>query len=341
MTLSKPTLGKNQDWIDAKLAKSLLPHRETGAHKWGVGGVLVIAGSPLYTGAAWLASRAAGRAGAGIVLLASGRGVVNAIGPAMPEVAHVILPESDTQSGAKRMLELVGKQLDKVKSVVVGPGLGDDESTQALLSTLFGFGAKALKNHDNIGFGLRLNPLSAQQGSANKAEVAANSPLFSHNEIPVVLDADALNWLAKQDDWAAQLPDGRVVLTPHPGEMGRLLDVDPADVLKDPVQCAVDAAKAWNQVVVLKSGYTVATDGQRTLVAESAPVSLATAGSGDVFAGMIGALLAQGLAPLDAAALAIHVGSQAATLAAGTFGDLGVLASDLPDAIARSMKELQ
>jgi NAD(P)H-hydrate epimerase len=123
--------------------------------------------------------------------------------------------------------------------------------------------------------------------------------------------------------------------------MGRLLEIEPAEVLKDPVQCAIDAAKAWKQVVVLKSGYTVATDGQRTLVAEEAPVSLATAGSGDVFAGTIGALLAQGLAPLDAAALAIHVGSQAATLAAGTFGDLGVLASDLPDAIARSMKELQ
>lgn len=338
--MTKPTLGKNQTWIDVDLARSLLPVREAGAHKWGVGGVLVIAGSPLYPGAAWLTARAAGRAGAGIVLLASGRGVIGTIASAIPEVAHVIMPESDTQSGVKRMLELIGEKLNKVKSVVIGPGLDDDDASHALLGTLFGFGGKSIRVRNNIGFGVRANPLSATDDQQPEQNGTLSPPLFAGNDLPVVIDADALNWLAEQENWPEHLPTGRVVLTPHPGEMGRLLDISPEDVLKDPVKHAIGAAKTWKQTVVLKSGYTVATDGERTLVSEEAPVALATAGSGDVFAGTIGAFLAQGLAPLDAAALAIHVGSKAAISAAAEFGDLGVIATDLPDAVGRAINEL-
>ena len=336
--IEKPTLGKNQRWIDADLASAVLPRREPGAHKWGVGAVLVIAGSPTYTGAAWLTSRAAGRAGAGIVVLASGRSVIGTVAPAIPEVVHVTLPESDTQSGAKRVLERIEEQLDRVKAVVIGPGLGDDEASEALLSTLFGFGGKSLKIRDNIGFG-RAIPPSARQGSDK--EKTTSSPIFSRQDMPVLIDADGLNWLSRQGKWHEYLPAGRAVLTPHPAEMGRLLGIDADEVLKDPVKCAMDAATTWKQTVVLKSGYTVATDGKQALIAEEAPVALATAGSGDVLAGSIGALLAQGLAPLDAAAVAIQAGIGAANLASGTFGDLGVLATDLPDAMARAMKELQ
>lgn len=336
--IAKPELGKNQHWIDSDLAKSILPRREAGAHKWGVGAVLVIAGSPTYTGAAWLASRAAGRAGAGLVMLASGRSVIGTISATIPEVVHVALPESDTQSGAKRLLERIDEHLNKVKAVVIGPGLGDDEASEALLSTLFGFGGKNQKTRDNIGFG-RAIPLSSKHGATDRATGAA--PIFAPQSLPVVIDADGLNWLAKQENWYEHLPAGRAVLTPHPAEMGRLLGIEVAEVMEHPVQCAIDAAKLWKQTVVLKSGYTIATDGKQTLIAEDAPVALATAGSGDVFAGTIGALLAQGLKPLDAAALAIYAGSRAAHLAAESFGDLGVLAIDLPDAVARAMKELQ
>ena len=91
---------------------------------------------------------------------------------------------------------------------------------------------------------------------------------------------------------------------------------------------------------MFKAGHTAVSDGSRTIVAELAPTALATAGSGDVMSGAIGAFLAQGLAPIDAAALAVHVGGRAAARVADRFGDLGVVASDLPDANAEVLAEL-
>jgi len=90
----------------------------------------------------------------------------------------------------------------------------------------------------------------------------------------------------------------------------------------------------------VKSAYSAASDGQRTLVADDAPVSLATAGSGDVLAGAIGAFLAQGVSPVDAAGLAIYTGMRAARALEATYGDLGVLATDMPDAIAVELGRL-
>lgn len=156
----------------------------------------------------------------------------------------------------------------------------------------------------------------------------------------MVLDADGLNWLSEQDNWADLLKGRTMVLTPHPGELAKLAGKSVEDLIKDPVASAIAAAKQAGQVVVFKYGHTVVTDGTRTLVADLAPTSLATAGTGDVLAGSIGAFLAQGLAPMDAAALAVFVGARAATNRAERFGDLGVIASDLPDAIAEVLAEL-
>jgi NAD(P)H-hydrate epimerase len=165
-------------------------------------------------------------------------------------------------------------------------------------------------------------------------------PIFGDGSRPVVIDADGLNWLAKQPEWWKVLPPGSAVLTPHVGELSRLLEIETDVILKNPQKYAEKAASAWNQIVVLKSGQTLATDGKRTVMAERETPALATAGSGDVFAGTIGALLAQGLAPLDAATLAIHLGTRAATELTAEFGESGVIATDLPDAIARATRAL-
>jgi NAD(P)H-hydrate epimerase len=123
--------------------------------------------------------------------------------------------------------------------------------------------------------------------------------------------------------------------------MAKLTGKSSDEILTDPRSAAKSAATQWNQVVVLKGGHTVATDGEQTLVAEDAPLSLATAGSGDVFAGMIGGFLAQGVAPLDAAGLAIYLGSRAARRMEQAYGVLGVVASDLPAAAAAEIAELE
>lgn len=332
-TLSRPDLSASARWADEAYARLVVPHREVGTHKWEVGGVIVIAGSPSFTGAAFLASRAAGRAGAGIVYLASGRGVISMLTGAMPEVAHIVLPETDDSAAARRAVERMEPYLDKARSVIIGPGLGDDEATDHLLTALFGFGGHMSRVASHIGFG-------AASGAADGAEGRAEPPLFSRDHLKIVVDADGLNWLAKQDRWWNLVPEGRLVLTPHPGEMARLTGREPADIVADPQGVAAEFATTWKQAVVIKSGYSAASDGTMTIVADDAPTSLATAGTGDVFAGTIGAYLAQGLTPLNAAGLALFTGSRAARTAESIFGELGVIATDLPDVIATELRQV-
>ena len=123
-------------------------------------------------------------------------------------------------------------------------------------------------------------------------------------DVPMVIDADGLNCLARLDKWWERLP-ANCVLTPHPAEMARLMNISLAEMKgRERIETAVAQAKKWNQVVLLKGAYTViaAPNGQATLLPFANPV-LAVGGSGDVLSGVIVALLGQGLAPYDAARL--------------------------------------
>lgn len=315
--------------ISDGLLRKLAPVRETGAHKGGVGGVMILAGAPHYPGAAWLAARSAGRSGAGIVYLAAPRSVISIMASAMPEVAFVPLPESESISGARRAIERIDEKQDRVTAYVVGPGLGDDESTDHLLSALFGFGGAVKKSSHGFGF-----------GAEAAAETDKVDSIFSKTEAMIVVDADGLNWLAKQPEWWTQVPHHRLVLTPHPKEAHRLSDIPVDDIVTDPAGIAEKLAKRWNQTVVIKAGYTAASDGKKTIVSDLAPTSLATAGSGDTLAGSLGSYLSQGSSAIDAATLAIGVGCRAAVRLERTFGAAGVLATDLPDMMAIALNEL-
>lgn len=290
---------------------------------------MIIAGAPGYVGAAALSAMAAGRAGAGIVNLAVPRSAIGAISTLVPEAVYIPMPEGEAELAARRAIEAIGEKLDKSRAIVVGPGLSDDDHAQALLAALFG--AKAARRESSLGFGVR----SASTGTAELSKGLVG------NDKPAVVDADALNWLATQPTWWSALTPGSLVLTPHVGEMARLLDRETDEVIADPLATAKEAATLWKQVVVFKYGYSVATDGTSAIVADDAPASLATAGSGDVLAGMIGAFLAQGLAPLDAAGLALAVGPRAARRVERLTGTLGLVASDLPLAIAEELAVLE
>lgn len=329
---SRPTLSRAARWADEAYARSVVPHREVGAHKWGIGGVLVVAGSPSYTGAAWLTCRSAGRAGAGIVRLATGNVVINRLAGTLVEVGFVTLPETESSSSARRAVERLEPSLEKVRAVVVGPGLDDDETTHHLLSAIFAFGDKGAAKPARMGFGAAV--------AGDDAGDDTESPLFTNEQIRVVVDADGLNWLARQDAWWERIPSDRLVLTPHIGEMSRLTGLEPGKILENQQAVANEYAKKWGQTVVIKAGYSVASDGKETIVADDAPASLATAGTGDVLAGMIGAFLAQGLSPLDAAGLAFYLGAQAARTSEAIFGELGVIATDLPDVVATELRQL-
>jgi ADP-dependent NAD(P)H-hydrate dehydratase / NAD(P)H-hydrate epimerase len=308
-------------------AASVLPRREPGAHKWGVGGVVVVAGSPQFAGAAALCCAGAGRSGAGIVVAALPRSVAPVVVGLVPEATVVFLPDGDSLSVAARAVEAIAERLQRAGSMVVGPGLGDDEATENLLGALFG----APKNRVDIGFGLPNRPGEPDAGAGT---VAAS-------DRPVVVDADALNWLAGREGWWEHLPQERLVLTPHAGEMARLVKRESQEIVANAAVVARDAASTWGQTVVLKGSPTLVASPDGRLVSAPTPASLATAGSGDVLSGSIAAFLAQGLSPADAAALAVVVGSRAAARLAERYGTLGIVAGDLPVAIAEELGALE
>jgi hydroxyethylthiazole kinase-like uncharacterized protein yjeF len=323
----QPTPAKGDVVVDEQYASTLIPRRSFGAHKWGVGGVVIVGGAPGYLGAPMLSAMAAQRAGAGIVSLAVPRGIVGSIATAVPEASFLPLSETESAHGARRAAEEIAKKLEKATAIVVGPGLGEDEASDGLMAALFG----ARSATTLIGFG---SSVATQAHERDEGLLAAS-------ERPIVIDADGLNGLAKQEDWVSRIPKGRCVLTPHVGEFARLTGKSAGEITEDPLPLAREFAAAWGQTVVLKYGYTVATDGTRAVIAADAPLSLATGGTGDVFAGTIGAFLAQGMAPLDAAALAIYAGSAAARRVEERTGTLGLVASDLPGAIAAELATLE
>jgi len=245
----------------------------------------------------------------------------------VPEVTVVILPEGESKSVALRAAEAIGERLGRSAAMVVGPGLGNDAATAALLGTLFGFTAA----RGSIGFG---TTLPGPDSTVFDGTVATA-------EKPIVVDADALNWLSDQERWWERVPTRLMVLTPHPGEMSRLADVEVDEIVANPEVIAREAATRWGQTVVLKGGRTVIASADGATRAVDAPPSLATAGSGDVLCGSIGGLLAQGLSGPDAAALAVFVGCRAAERLSSQYGTLGLVAGDLPQAIAGELRALE
>jgi NAD(P)H-hydrate epimerase len=149
---------------------------------------------------------------------------------------------------------------------------------------------------------------------------------------PLVLDADGLNAVEGQADLLDQSPAPRV-LTPHPGEMARLAGSSTKDVQANRMAVASEFAARHGVVVALKGAGTIVTDGRRTLANETGNPGMATGGSGDVLTGMVAGLLAQGLAPFEAACLAVRVHGRAGDLAASVLGELSLTADDVLDAL--------
>ncbi|MGH2584995.1 MAG: NAD(P)H-hydrate dehydratase, partial [Dehalococcoidia bacterium] len=156
----------------------------------------------------------------------------------------------------------------------------------------------------------------------------------------VVLDGDALNALSRWEGWSARvrLP---LVLTPHPGEMARLVGSTVPEVQSRRIALAQEKAREWNAVVVLKgAGTVVAAPAGRIWLAPFANPALATAGSGDVLAGAIAGLLAQGLEPATAAACGVYLHGMAGDAARRELGPAGVMAGDLLPELPRAIKSL-
>jgi len=298
--------------MDDKAAAALLPERPARGHKGSFGKVLAIAGSLDYAGAALLVCRAAGRSGAGLVTLAVPESLQPLFAAKVVEATTMALPEDDVEEVDPE--PAIARILDhEHDAIVLGPGLRPGLATTELVRMLLA------------------------------------APEHEPDPAPMVLDAEALRSMATLGEWwSGSLRP--CVLTPHTGEFERLRagagveagsdgDLTGDDAARR--TAALAAAQAWGQVVVLKGAKTVIAepDGTATVAPFENP-ALATGGTGDVLSGVIGGLLAQGMAPGPAARLGVFLHGTAGDLVRDRLGDAGLLASDLPDSIPLVRKRL-
>jgi ADP-dependent NAD(P)H-hydrate dehydratase / NAD(P)H-hydrate epimerase len=302
---------------DPQLISSILPVRPVDAHKGTFGTAFIIAGSINYTGAALLAGKAAYRSGAGLVTMAIPSALHTALAGHFPEATWVLLPNElgVISSGAA---DVVLKNLERATALLVGPGLGLEDTTKEFISNL-------LKgNIDNTSHG-RMGFVQGKGGIVDLKPV--DLP-------PMVFDADGLKLLAKIPDWPKVLP-APAILTPHPGEMSALTGLTIEEIQKDRLAVARTFARQWGHVVVLKGAYTViaSPDGRLTII-PVASSALARAGTGDVLAGLITGLRAQGVSAYDSARAGAFVHAQAGLIAANNLGGTAaVMAGDVLGAV--------
>jgi len=284
--------------------RARIPARSRDANKYSAGALLVVAGSRRYTGAPQLAAMGAARAGAGLVTLATGASTHLILASHLLEPTFLIL--KDDESGAldaAAAVEAIKEAAPRYRALLFGPGLAQGDATVRLLETLLCEGALP-------------------------------------DALPMVVDAEGLNALAKIERWAARARHP-LALTPHTGEFGRLVGLGHEEIEARRLDIAPEKAREWGVVVVLKGNPTVTAgpDGAAAVNTTGGP-NLATGGTGDVLGGVIAALVAQGATPFDAAVAGVYLHGRAGDLLAERAGDRGTLAGDLPPAIPGVIKSV-
>lgn len=301
--------------LDRAWVAEQLPPRPAVSHKGTYGKVMAAVGSINYPGAAYLSCAAAARVGTGLVTAAVAQPVWAPLAAKLSEATFLLLP-SDMGVIAEGGAKLLREKLTETgyDALLVGCGLTQEDPARHFVGTLFGGDqAKARPR----------GPFAIGAGKPASADDAAQT-------LPAtVIDADGLNCLARLENWPHLLP-AACVLTPHPAEMARLCGVDVADVLADPWGLVQKMALAWDTVILLKGPYTVVAEpGGVVAILPVATSALATAGTGDVLAGCVAGLLAQGLAPFQAACAGAWLHGQAGLLCEEEVGPSGALAGDL------------
>ncbi|ANM29099.1 hypothetical protein ABI59_05035 [Acidobacteria bacterium Mor1] len=289
-------------WLDAETLAPLLEPRAPDAHKGTFGHLLAVAGSRDKSGAAALLARGALRSGVGLMTVATSRSGQPHLAPQQAEAMTCGLDENDGGEISDRAVEEILNLAGERHALALGPGLGTADSTRAMV-------------------------LAVIDGT----------------DRPAVIDADALNAVAAEGPGGLLRLRNRagLVLTPHPGEAARLLGVTVPAVEADRLGCARRLAAESDAVVVLKGNGSViaAPDGAAAINSTGNP-GMATGGSGDVLTGILGALLARGLSPWNAACLGTYVHGDAGDRGAAARGQEALIATDLIDQIGAAMEAL-
>lgn len=271
-------------------AANPLPPVDSGSDKNQRGRVFAVGGSRRVPGALALTAEAALRVGAGKVRMGTIDAAAVGLGLAMPEAGVVALAEGEDREIGVEAAAAIAEQIETCEAFVFGPGMGGRSGVDALTRRVIDRPRKSLA---------------------------------------ILLDAAPLACAAGLEMLIAA-HDGRAILTPHYGELAYLTGQPEGAIAAAPEKAARDAANRFGAIVVLKNARTIiAAPGGTTLVHDCDTPGLATGGSGDVLAGVIGGLLARGTPPLAAAGWGVWLHGAAGRAAAERIGPIGFLARDL------------
>lgn len=280
---------KTITYTDKDLEK--LPKRKENSHKGTYGKVLVIAGSPTISGAAYFAAAAAYHMGSGLVKIYTPQENLFAMQTLLPEALIEVYDRS------RPALKQLKQCVDWADAIVIGPGLGTDRNADKILKYV-----------------------------------------ISKSEVPIVIDADGINLLAESKTCLLD-HTSPIVLTPHIQEMARLSGVEKTEILKNPMSLAKEFTEEYPVTLVLKDARTVvAKENELLYVNTSGNSGMATGGSGDVLAGIIGSLIGQGMDVFEAAKLGVYLHGRAGDAARAAKSAYSMTARDLLDGITEVTK---
>jgi len=283
-----------------EIVKSLLPFRATYSHKGSFGKVLILAGSVGMTGAAYLASEAAIRSGAGIVVLGIPRSLNPIMEVKLTEVITLPLAETEKQSLGEEAEETISKLMKNFSVLGIGPGISRQAETQRLVRKI-----------------------------------------IEKSNIPLVVDADAIYALS-EDPTILKKTKTPLVITPHPGEIAKLINKDVDYILNNQLDITREIAQKYGIVVVLKGARTIITNKEgETYINVGDNSGMATGGSGDVLTGIICSLIAQGADNFSAAITGVYIHSLAGNLARDIKGERGMIAGDILSQVPQAFMNLE
>lgn len=299
----------NVELIDRKMVSGLIPPRPGYSHKGDYGHVLVIAGSKGKTGAALMAAKASLRSGSGLVTLAVPESLMDVFQGRVTEEMTLPLPDGGSGMISSKAIDVIlNFAAQKIDVIAIGPGIGVSNDTEKVVTEL-----------------------------------------IRKSTIPLVIDADGINSMALSIERRAlseilRKAKSPIILTPHPGEMARLLKqsaVSSRQSAKDRINTAISFSKETGTYVVLKGVPTIVAEPEgRAFINTTGNPGMATAGSGDVLTGVIASLLGQGLNPAGASLLGVYLHGMAGDMAAKGKGEHALIATDIIDSLPDSFVRL-
>ena len=300
--------------------EKILPYRPTSSYKGTFGKLLIIGSSKEFSGAAFLAGKAAYRAGVGLVSIATTESAISLYGSYLPEAIYCPLDEQTNGmiSSNKSNYSILEKVISQYDAVLIGCGIGKSQETMEIVKFVIDY-------HNKY-----------------------------NNQFNLIIDADGINNLAELTNHS-NVTLNNTILTPHLGELANLGHQSLSNItlndrfrLSDEILNQLTGAKVSknqvfkNNVIIAKGPYTQIIDGlKNTFVSPFATPLLSTAGSGDVLAGLVASLLSQNVSTLNSALLGVYLHGLSAVLKKPQYGNTGILASDIADNIPFAIKKIQ